>query len=591
MLVSLLSNLRCLVSLLGLAALLHLPAASWAQAPAWAWARNQVMTSPSGGIGTALITPRRVAVDGSGNSYVYGNFGGTLTLGAFSLSNAGGADLYVAKYDPAGTCLWARSFGGVGAEFAQDLAVDATGNVFVTGYFEDDVAFGTTTLSAGPAITMRGALFVGKLNTAGTWQWATKFGVDNRMARATTVGVALAPNGDVLLGGTFNDLVYRSTFPFSFGSTVLVANGNYADVFAARLDPTGTTWRWAIRAGGPQPDGATAIATDAAGNAYLTGFFDGPADFGGQSLASAGGNGDVFVAKLDPAGQWAWASGGGGNSIDAGTSISTDAAGNCAIVGRIAGSYGATVTFGSTTLVLNPGVASSAPDVLVAKLNSSGQWQWAARAGGRGEDAGTGVALDAQGRVFAVGTVSVGADFGSTTINNTPAGNPTVSGDKFLGLLSAAGSWQWVTQVGLTRGSPAYNPALAFDGRNVFVTNAYIGQADFGVAAFSPAANADNAGYLAKLGAVPLAARVAGAPGLLFSVAPNPVTNGREAVVHASMVGQLEVRDVLGREVMPRLALNPGERALNLPATLSPGLYLATLRTTAGIATQRLLVD
>lgn len=585
MLVSQLSTLRRLVPVLGLVAALQLPAAhTQAQAPDWAWARNQVMTSQTSGIGTSLISPRRVAVDGSGNSYVFGGYGGILTLGAFSLTSVSLGDLYVAKYDPAGTCLWAKTFGGIGVEAAQDLAVDATGNVFVTGYFEDDVVFGTTTLSAGPVLTMRGALFVGKLNTAGTWQWATKFGVDNRLARTTTVGLALAPNGDVLLGGTFNDFLTRGTFPFNFGSTALVANGGFSDVFAARLDPTGTTWRWAIRAGGTQPDGATAIAADAAGNAYLTGFFNGTVAFGGQSVASTGGSDDVFVTKLDPAGQWAWASSGGGNSPDAGAAIVADAAGNCAITGRIVGSFGGTVTFGTTTLVLNPGVASSQPEVLVAKLNSAGQWQWAARAGGRGEDFGTGVALDAQSRVYVAGSVGVGADFGSTTVNS-----PTVSGTRFLGLLSPTGTWQWVKLVGSNGG--AANTSIAFDGSNLFITAPYLGQVDFGIATLNAAPNADNAGYLAKLGAVALAVRVGGVSGPLFSVTPNPLANSRAAMVHASVAGQLEIRDMLGREVRPQLALGTGEQSLSLPASLAPGLYLATLRTAAGTTTQRLLVE
>ena len=108
--------------------------------------------------------------------------------------------------------------------------MNAAGNVFVTGYFEDNVTFSSTTLAAGAAITQRRALFVGKLNTAGTWQWATKFGVgvDTRQPRTTTVGLTLAPDGDVLLDGTFNNAAYRGTVSFAFGSILLSTTGQYA---------------------------------------------------------------------------------------------------------------------------------------------------------------------------------------------------------------------------------------------------------------------------------------------------------------------------------------------------------------------------
>ena len=585
------SCLRRAFLALGLIVLFQLAAiVAPAQVPAWAWARNQVMTATAG-TSSSLISPKRVAVDGRGNSYVFGRYSGILTLGAFTLSAVGGG-LYVAKYDPAGTCLWAVSAGGPGAEEAQDLVVDPAGNVFVAGYFDDTVVFGPSTLSAGAALTERGAMFVGKLNPAGSWQWATQFGADVRRARATSVRLALAPDGDLLLGGAFNDLATRGTFPFNFGSIVLstAASGNNLDLYAARLDPTGTTWRWAIRVGGSQVDGATAIASDAAGNAYLTGFFNGTVAFGSQSVTDTGGSGqDVFVAKLNPTGQWVWASSGGGNSPDAGTAIAADAAGNCVVAGRIVGSFGGTVTFGSTTLTLNPGVTSSGPDVLVAKLSSSGQWQWAARAGGRGEDAGTSVALDAGGRVFVAGYVSVRADFGPTVVNDAPASNPVVTGTRFLGLLSPAGTWQWVTLLGM--GFGIEDTTVAHDGANAFITGAYLTQVAFDAITLSAAPSASNAGYLAKLGAVALAARPnRAAPA--FSVAPNPLVGRREAVVRAASAGQLEIRDLLGREVVPRRVLSPaGEQHLHLPASLTPGLYLATLRTAAGAATQRLVVE
>jgi hypothetical protein len=95
-----------------------------------------------------------VAVDGNGNVVLAGAFQNSVNLGTGSLTSAGLSDIYVAKYSATGTPLWSKSFGGTSYDAGSGLAVDGNGNIFVTGYFQNAVTFGGTSLtSAGYADT------------------------------------------------------------------------------------------------------------------------------------------------------------------------------------------------------------------------------------------------------------------------------------------------------------------------------------------------------------------------------------------------------------------------------------------------------
>jgi hypothetical protein len=109
----------------------------YAQAPSWVWAKS-----------AGNAKGHSIAVDAKGNVYVTGYFeSDSLTLGSITLRRAGGKDIFVVKYDPNGQVLWAKSAGGMNDDYGASIAVDASGNVYVTGYFESDtLTFGTITL-------------------------------------------------------------------------------------------------------------------------------------------------------------------------------------------------------------------------------------------------------------------------------------------------------------------------------------------------------------------------------------------------------------------------------------------------------------
>ena len=99
-----------------------------AQTPNWQWAKS------AGGTGYESSTG--VCTDASGNVFITGLFfSPTITFGTTTLTNAGGMDIFIVKYDATGNVLWAKSAGGVYGERGQSVCTDASGNVFITGHY------------------------------------------------------------------------------------------------------------------------------------------------------------------------------------------------------------------------------------------------------------------------------------------------------------------------------------------------------------------------------------------------------------------------------------------------------------------------
>jgi hypothetical protein len=171
---------------------------------------------------------------------------------------------------------------------------------------------------------------------------------------------------------------------------------------------------WAKRMGGASGDRGYGVALDGGGNAYVTGWFDGTADFGSYSLTSAGDE-DIFVTKLDSGGTVQWAKRMGGTSFDYGFGIAVDGDGDAYVTGR----FQFTADFGSYSLT-----SAGSSDIFVAKLDSGGTVQWATRMGGAPYDYGSGIAVDGDGNVYVSGWFKDTADFGSYSL--TSAGDDDI---------------------------------------------------------------------------------------------------------------------------------------------------------------------
>ena len=425
-------------------ALVFVVAGVAAQTPQWQWALG------AGGTGDDF--GYSIASDGQGNQYVTGCFEGTATFGPYTLTSSGYGDIFAAKLDPNGNWLWAVRAGGISYDDGYSIALDGAGNAYLTGDFYYSADFGPYTITSSGW----NEIFAAKLDPNGNWLWAVRAG---GTFYDDGYGIAVDGAGNAYLTGFY-------TLSASFGPFTLTSSGS-SDVFAAKLDPDGN-WLWAVRAGGIHDDYGQGIAVDGAGNAYLTGFFYGSAAFGPYTLTSSGMN-DDYVAKLDPDGNFLWAVRAGGTSDDYCKGIAVDGAGNAWLTGGFqgspafgpytlttSGSYdifaakldpngnflwavraggessdgcygmvvdgsgdayltgyfsGSSAVFGAYTLA-----SSGSTDIYAAKLDPDGNWLWAVRAGGTSQDYCSCIAVDGSGKAYLTGYFYGSAAFGPYTL-------------------------------------------------------------------------------------------------------------------------------------------------------------------------------
>lgn len=257
---------------------------------------------------------------------------------------------------------------------------------------------------------------------------------------------------------------------------------------AGRVAAQAPGWAWAVSMSNTNTGSVTkSVAVDTAGNAYIAGYFSDTLVCGTTILVSAGGN-DIFVAKLTGGGGYEWAVRAGGRSEDIAFSVAVDESGNV----LVAGDFDSAATFGITPL---RAAGVSTYDLFVAKLSPTGAWQWAARAGTRGNEYGGAVATDSAGNVILAGEFSGSATsfYGPDTVSSLSG---LGSAPLFVAKLSPDGIWQWATPVG---GSQAQSSDVVVDrGGNVIITGDFAMTATFGATTLRSAGGASDA-FAAKL--------------------------------------------------------------------------------------------
>ncbi|MCC2547602.1 SBBP repeat-containing protein [Hymenobacter sp. BT175] len=237
--------------------------------------------------------PFYLAPDAAGNLYVTGSFSEKLTIGATMLTGTHPQNVFVAKYDAAGTAQWAHLVAG--AEYITEtaLAVSSSGLVYVTGNFDSDtLVVGKTRLirSGKPdrAVPNYDAFLV-QYAADGELQWARSVG---RKQNDFCYGVAVDGQGSAYLAGHLN----APTQGYSPGRPPARFH-----LFVSKYSPAGKV-QWVQQVAGSSGwDGAQGIAVDPTGNAYVTGFFFGKPAFGTNVLVNPGKVAGLFIAKLSAA--------------------------------------------------------------------------------------------------------------------------------------------------------------------------------------------------------------------------------------------------------------------------------------------------
>ncbi len=280
-----------------------------------------------------------VAFDAAGNAYAAGRI--NLTAGNANINT----DIYVVKYDLAGSPQWAKQFGGTLGDTATALKVGTDGNVLVGGSFRGSMDFdpgaGTYSLTSGGRSTQPSeAGFVMKLTGGnGSFVWASHFQA-NQNSGSSVADLATDQSGNVFAVGDFSGTVdFNPSKKVSYNAT---SNSGGQSGFAVKLSPQGTigTLSWVKTFGGNSNFDVYGATVDSSGSLYITGSFRGTADFdpsSGVSSRTSAGEEDAFAMKLDTAGTFAWSASMGGTGLDRGQGIAVDISGNVYSVGMFGG--------------------------------------------------------------------------------------------------------------------------------------------------------------------------------------------------------------------------------------------------------------
>lgn len=407
----------------------------FSQAPGWQWAVG------AGGVGTDE-SGNSIATDASGNIYSTGSFGcGTLTIGTASVTRFGSGNAYVVKQDAAGNVQWLKNFGGAssfwGGGTGKGICTDASGNIYVTGFYLSTLVAGSTTLTATDSSGSNvGDIFIIKMDPSGNVIWAKSAGgAYGDGANAISVDA----NNNVFITGYFKSRYLR------FGSSLTVFSSNnsssssfiWTDFFVAKYDSNGNPV-WASGAGTASLDDSKGIAIDATGNVLIAGnFYLGTMTIGTTTLSGTSAT-NMFIAKYDNSGNVIWsktATGAGSGSINhTATGITADASNNVYITGAN----------GASTLTIGSVVLANSNGGYVAKLDASGNCQWANSMIGNAY--GTGITNNA-GNVFVTGYFSgMTCSFGTVTVANTNTGGNNE--DIFVSKYNSSGTLDWATGAG-----------------------------------------------------------------------------------------------------------------------------------------------
>ncbi|MBI3667218.1 MAG: SBBP repeat-containing protein [Acidobacteria bacterium] len=393
-----------------------------------------------------------IAVDSSGNAYVTGftDSPDFPTANAAQSSEGGIYDVFVTKLNPAGnTLLYSTYIGGSSTERGFGIAVDASGNAYVTGSTGSD-DFPTVTPLQGKAPF--GDAFVLKLGPTGSLLFSTFLGGDGP---DQGYGIAVDRSGGVYVTGS----TASSNFPIKnavqsslkavgncliiiqVGSIVITGRAPCKNAFVAKLNPAGPSLEYSTYLGGTnlnsslsEGDIGRSIAVDAAGNAYVGGETN-SSDFpttAGAFQGAYGGRRDAFVAKLNPTGDsLLYSTYLGGNDEDIGSAIALDASGDAYLTGLTkSANFPTAAPFQAT-------YGGGLSDGFVTKLNAAGSaLVYSTFLGGSKDDGGFGIALDSSGNAYVTGETS-STDFPLASPTQPSSGGKA---DAFVTKLNAGGS-------------------------------------------------------------------------------------------------------------------------------------------------------
>lgn len=367
------------------------------------------------GSGTGDNAAYDVTTDSLGNIYTTGTYqNASITFGATVLTNAGGVnytkDIFLVKYNNAGTMLWARRYGGVNQDIPNDIEIDVSGNILMSGIFASpSLVFGTTTLTNSTGSSPSDDSFVVKMDASGNPIWA-KMGNDfnsGYSCRNSSYGISSDPSGNVYIVGNYE---CNTTFsPITLSGIPSITSGY--NIYVTKYNSSGTVV-WAKSFTSANNLTLSSISVDQYGYSYIGGYYYAPVTFGTTTLTVTG-NYDAFFVRLKPDGTVSWAKKIGATGTEVINKLRADKYGYVTLTGT----YTSTVTVGTTSLTLTAGSVLNSCDMFVARYDTTGTVQWVKKAGSIRDDIPAAIC-------FSNEAVYIAGEYSGTSLIFTP---PTIT--------------------------------------------------------------------------------------------------------------------------------------------------------------------
>jgi hypothetical protein len=353
--------------------------------------------------GASADIGRSIAMDNQQLIYDLTNFRSTVSLpGQPAFISRGAEDILLRKSTSFGIPMWFKQIGSKGQDLAFDVAVESSGNIFVSGTFEDSLFLDNQFLTF--ATPGKSNAFLLKLNMDGNLLWVRKFESDIMVA---PVKIAPNTNGEILVAGNFEGSV--TLFP---GLNLSSEGGS--DIFLLRMLSNTAAPVFAGQMGGPGIDQCNDLYLDKTNQIYLAGQFTQTADFDPSNnmlnLFSAGSS-DAFMVKLSPTGILRFARSLGGSGFDSGIGIATDTSGNVLLTGSFSNSIQLPEIFTSLQ-------SAGETDVFYAKAADNGAFLWINRFGGPKSEEGRHITASQSGIIYIGGIYRDKVDFNPSPVFN-----------------------------------------------------------------------------------------------------------------------------------------------------------------------------